>query len=143
MNKKVLPSIGVSALVLIGALFVIWIGYLVIMRVFYPVHGSLLQKSQIEGFSGCGKFSVLLTASDEQFTEEWKLSSKSFDFTAQDVDKEIARCRKRIENNNGKFLWSYDEHGNAVYVDAETMEKIRVYQEKFLKRDFSVLEEQK
>lgn len=139
MDKKILPSIGISALVLIGVLFVILIGYLVFMRIFHPVQGTALQKAYLEAYAGCGKSSYLIGASDEAFADEWKTASTTFDFSAQDVDGEIRNCQERIKENGGAILESYDENGNPVYTDADTMRKIKSYQEKFLRREFSVL----
>lgn len=109
------------------------------MNIFYPMQGTAIQKTYLETYSGCGKSGYLFEISDKAFTEAWQTASTTFDFTAQNVDEEIVRCRKHIEKNGGALLQRYDEYGNPVYLDADTMKKIGAYQEKFLRREFSVL----
>ncbi|TXH01278.1 MAG: hypothetical protein E6R05_05885 [Candidatus Moraniibacteriota bacterium] len=139
MNKKILSTIIISIPIATGVLFVIWIGYVLFMNIFYPMQGTAIQKAYLETYAGCGKSGYLLEISDGAFTEAWQTASTTFEISPQDVDREIAGCRKQIEKNGGAILWSYDESGKPVYLDADTMKKIKAYQEKFLKREFSAL----
>lgn len=137
-NSKFLKYF-VYFLTFLGGAAILTVVYLIVAHAIYLKKGGVFRDIELERFSGCGKSSEsYVRASEEDFSKEWKKSSEYFEFTAEDVDKLINKCKEGVK------LATDMKTAQVLWLDTQDkVELLKEYHQKFLNREFSVLKNQK